>query len=841
MKKVIFTLASFLILCSIKVNAQSTGFIITGTVKDKYGNVESAEISLTKGMRKILYSNVYSSIDGTFSIRVPDAIKQIIVEKKEYQQAIIKVDNPYYKDTITLDIFLDFYSPPTTTTPSIEGETILDAPNTTVIITAEDIRNRGYVSLDEIMYDLPGFDVVGAGGTLEVHAYQRGYRTPFTQRTLFMVDGQIDNVLHSHTAPLSEQYPLTNIKQIEIIYGPASSVYGPNAFLGAINIITHDGKSLNRDTTQAIASIKGGSFNHLGGELTVLGKKEDLSYSISGTFYSTDGADLSDRWDFASNRWYSDTLAWGPILNQENNNEPFGKYHDPANGLGVLSKIAYKNTRLEFLHWDKRNAYGAYYAADRVQNNAKWYFKSTRISLSHKQELSKQFSTETLLQYRNSESSGKWVEALLLVDLNIPTSDTLPDGQIIENPDENFNDYSFVSNTDWRTDNSSQLFRQRFIYKPNNDFSLSGGIKYERKRLTKNYDIPGYYTAFGSSISSADRGPYGHGLGVYFSTDENYEFAPGPLKEMPPRNLAFTNDVGGFVQGIYDQEDFRLNLGLRYDRNSIYKNSWNPRGALIWKMSKNNRLKILYGEAFQEPAPLQLWGGFNGREGNINLAPEKARNLELVGMFYSDLLQLELSAFRAWYNNVIREDSQNAGRRNVHGFEARLRYSFESPILDAKPINTYFNLSYTKSKDEEYFDHIDTAWIATPGNIVHEVGDIAPIKIQAGLNFPIDDFFGINLRSSYQSSRQLYQRNALRADDFELKSIFLLHGNFYYQYKSFNISFKINNIFNNQYFHPGGEEADAGADFKNRSKGFKNSLIPQPGRNFLIKFTIGRF
>ena len=59
-----------------------------------------------------------------------------------------------------------------------------------------------------------------------------------------MVNGKVDNHLWSHMANFSRQYPVMNIERVEVLYGPASAVYGPNAFLGVVNIITKNGMDL---------------------------------------------------------------------------------------------------------------------------------------------------------------------------------------------------------------------------------------------------------------------------------------------------------------------------------------------------------------------------------------------------------------------------------------------------------------------------------------------------------------------------------------------------------------------------------------------------------------------
>lgn len=118
-------------------------------------------------------------------------------------------------------------------------ESILEVPAAIVVITAEDIRQRGYTNLAEVVVDLPGFDTVLANGIPYLYAYQRGYRHPSTQRTLLLIDGQVDNHLWTHQAVFSRRFPLSSIERVEVLYGPASALYGPNAFLGIINIVTH--------------------------------------------------------------------------------------------------------------------------------------------------------------------------------------------------------------------------------------------------------------------------------------------------------------------------------------------------------------------------------------------------------------------------------------------------------------------------------------------------------------------------------------------------------------------------------------------------------------------------
>ena len=58
-------------------------------------------------------------------------------------------------------------------------------------------------------------------------------------------------------------------------------------------------------------------------------------------------------------------------------------------------------------------------------------------------------------------------------------------------------------------------------------FAINGGFKFERKELTQNYDIPGYWGAFSSTVPANEPGPYGFGVGIGHSRDATY--TPPPL------------------------------------------------------------------------------------------------------------------------------------------------------------------------------------------------------------------------------------------------------------------------------------------------------------------------
>ncbi len=167
----------------------------------------------------------------------------------------------------------------------------MEAPSSVTIITAEDIKTYGYRTLADIVKSVRGMSV----------SYDRNYdylgirgigRTgDYNSRVLLLVDGYRLNDPIYDTAPIGTEFPVDVdlIDRVEIVRGPGSSIYGSNAVLGVINVITKFGKNFNK--TEA------------SGELASFGTdKERLSYGkqyendivllLSASRYRSRGQDL---------------------------------------------------------------------------------------------------------------------------------------------------------------------------------------------------------------------------------------------------------------------------------------------------------------------------------------------------------------------------------------------------------------------------------------------------------------------------------------------------------------------------------------------------------------------
>ena len=147
-------------------------------------------------------------------------------------------------------------------TVSKTSESLREAPATVVVIRAEEIERRGYLDLEQLLHDLPGFDVSRGNGETYSTFYQRGFRSNDNDRILLLLDGVEQNDIATGVAHLSRQYPISAVERVEVVYGPASTIYGANAFSGVINIITKPPEAFLAPR-QALRRLGGGGGWHL--------------------------------------------------------------------------------------------------------------------------------------------------------------------------------------------------------------------------------------------------------------------------------------------------------------------------------------------------------------------------------------------------------------------------------------------------------------------------------------------------------------------------------------------------------------------------------------------------
>lgn len=171
------------------------------------------------------------------------------------------------------------------------------------ILTREEIEQLPISSISELMKYIPGIDMRergpnGVQGDLSI----RG--SNFSQVTL-MINGV--KVYDPQTAHHNMDIPLSlgEIERVEVLHGQGSSVYGKNAFSGAINIVTNE---KNKNT--ASGEMNYGEHQTAGVNISFTQTKEQFRHTAALDYTRSDGFEFDRDFDIfnimSSSQWDQD-------------------------------------------------------------------------------------------------------------------------------------------------------------------------------------------------------------------------------------------------------------------------------------------------------------------------------------------------------------------------------------------------------------------------------------------------------------------------------------------------------------------------------------------------------
>ncbi|MFC1561567.1 TonB-dependent receptor plug domain-containing protein [candidate division KSB1 bacterium] len=165
-------------------------------------------------------------------------------------------------------------------TASKREQRIQDSPSTISVITEEDIKESGAATIPDLLRFVPGIDVMQVTSShWEVNA--RGLNQLRSNKMLVMIDGR-SVYFDYYGGVIWQGLPITleDIKRIEVIRSPLSSLYGANAFSGIINIITKS----PRESAGTHAIVEKGNLNSMRSSIIYGDRRGRLGYKLSGTY-----------------------------------------------------------------------------------------------------------------------------------------------------------------------------------------------------------------------------------------------------------------------------------------------------------------------------------------------------------------------------------------------------------------------------------------------------------------------------------------------------------------------------------------------------------------------------
>ena len=564
-------------------------------------------------------------------------------------------------------------------TASQTTQKISDAPATIYVVTDEQIRDRGYTSLIELLEDIPEIEIQHKSAS-EYSSYYSFRGISGNEKFMLLLNGIRINSMAGTPHAVANNYSVANADRVEVILGPASALYGVDAFCGIVNIITKSGEEIKG----ADVNLSYGSFNSTDNSVTLGYGNKNISFNLTGSVYYSDEPFFPDI--------YTDDFSWYNNVYKEDGSMRLGPfdpdvivatgepqaYSTPTTAYFINGGLNVKNFEFGyFRNYDSHNSsmgmrpdYNIY--SEQAQFNtqlASFYAKHLFTSLDNKWIISSNFSRGS---YELTPES------------------------LFQNTFTNYaSGYKYAEHTSFQ-------IREQITYSIRKGHSIIGGFSFQDiSALAKTGDLP---FAFDKDKPVSLQNIYYIGTNV---SDVNGE----DLTLMQDFHYVKQKNYGSFVQ--YQMQLAKLiglTTGLRYDYNTRYGSSINPRVGAVFSFSDKLKLKVLYGEAFLAPSvykafqhygafltvpdsndPTQV-GGLYGQFwhlSNPDLKPEKLRTIEtalshIVGDFgigldgyynvISDLIVTDLEfgqEFKGIPVDAV-ERPLNRGRATTYGATARI-------------------------------------------------------------------------------------------------------------------------------------------------------------------------
>ncbi len=200
--------------------------------------------------------------------------------------------------------FLLFEKIPEVYTASKRSENIFEAPSVIYVITRSQIEYSGARTLAEIIKRVPGMSTGLRESTL---IGSRGFTSDQNDKFVILIDGtKIQNIVQDGTYNYADMPNLDMVDRIEVVKGPSSTLWGSDAAMGVIHIITKKGRDVDGFRT----SLNYSSEDNLQVANILYGNEtSDRDCLISATFTQSDG--------FANNGDGNEYYMWGNETDSE--------------------------------------------------------------------------------------------------------------------------------------------------------------------------------------------------------------------------------------------------------------------------------------------------------------------------------------------------------------------------------------------------------------------------------------------------------------------------------------------------------------------------------------------
>lgn len=702
------------------------------------------------------------------------------------------------------------------TTASSQAESLAEVPVPITLITEDMIRNCGAQNLQEVLATyVPGMNIIDSND--DINIAMRGIYSNGQEKILIMLNGHRLNSYCTNIAAPDFSVSLEKIKQIEVLRGPASSLYGGVALTAVVNLITKQGADI--DGVKVKAGV--GNYGQMRGDI-ILGKRYfDLDLLVWGSLYKNNGEEMKvpeERFDEDIYDMPYDHFKIGRIGNKPSHD--FGlqlKWKDlqflyDARFSQIVAPFT-MSTLAKTYDWDRYKSMNGY--------SPSFATTSHHVDLSYSRQI-KQLYLKGNIAYDNSDLTHYQV----LLDTEFPALGTLL-GIDVDALDNIFN--------------YPGLFRYINGQEQNYSVQLKGDYSYVNSKAHKGN------LSFGTEFSHFKLDDVRYALGY------NYENVVPENPMIPEHGKGHENSYNAFLQLKHQWRSLIFNAGLRYDHKKRVDdrtlNEFSPRVALILMKPKWN-LKLSYSKSFVD-APylyrktdelLPLLTKNTSLDNYATLNPEFVHSFQITfaGLEWAKGLSFEVNGFYNKAEDLIMThiiEHLNEAVNKTAGVEVMT--SYRSPKYSVE-----FNCTWIRTFDSNLFiKNIDTnnntpaitsnvvlAWQATPrlklfSNVLFESKqtsynlDLTQMILYTNIASYIEEALENEYYDSAMEWTEELERvkgTLIHQEDMKARAIMNLGAE--YKWGNLTLGVNVRNLFNTQY---------------NRS-GMNTKLIPQKGRWFMF-------
>jgi len=704
------------------------------------------------------------------------------------------------------------------TTASSQAESLAEVPVPTTLITEEMIRNCGGNNLQEVLAAyVPGMHIIDCNDDINIS--MRGIYSNGQEKILIMLNGHRINSYTTNIAAPDFSINLDKIKQIEVLRGPASSLYGGVALTAVVNLITKQGADV--DGTELRVGV--GNYGQQHGSLLFGKRYFDLDLLIWGGLHSSTGQsrDIIEEYNLYSGD-YADTKVG--VIGEK-----------PSYDFGV--QLKWKN-----LHFLYDTHFSQVVSPLTISTLASTYAHDNYKTFNG---ISPSFSSNA--HHADLSYSHAFGPLNLKGTLTFDKNDLTHYQVIYDGPLDYFGSaLGFPAELDAIFKNSTGSAR----YINGQELAYSGNIKGDFSYI--NNDRHKGSISFGAELSHFKLDDVRYQIVYSFinSTPEN-----NSLQEM---GKGHENNYNTFLQLKHQWRSWILNAGLRFDHkvryNSVHKNVLSPRVALIFLQPKWN-IKFSYAKSFVD-APylyrksndfMTMMQGYSP-DSSEELDPETIHSFQLTfsATEWIKGLNIELNGFYNKANDLLVThiiDYNNGGQSKIIGAELMTSYRRQKFNIDFNLTWTH-TLSYNLFKDNMYRSIVDSQiddnnnTPAIMSNAVVTWKPIQRLKLFTHLAFEgkqtsyntdavkltqAQHEFELAAKSDNEEDYQWYMDHA-----YQLLSQMIWKGNMNarllvnlgaeYQFGKLTLGMNVHNLFGTKYFR----------------SGMNTKLVPQKGMWFMF-------